>query len=319
MKKNIYCLGGATLDYKLKPVYSLEIGTSNPVTSVTCFGGVARNIAENLAKLTQNIYLQCIVGNDGQALLSHLKLQRVNIDSSIVLDRYSSARYYAVLDQQSELYIAFADMEIYNHIPFDQFVIMWENWQPNSIILLDTNLSPQLIEYAIHQAQLKQCMLCIDLVSVTKSKKLPLSLNGIFLLKADKHEASALSGITVHTPADAINAGKILLSRGVQQIIITLGHLGYAIVNHHTQQFYEAIPIKNIVDVSGAGDAFFSGVLAGLQYDLSVEQAAKLGAIAASHVIQSYDTVLSDITFLDLITLSTQHNFNMRAYNATVF
>ncbi|TIW31830.1 MAG: winged helix-turn-helix transcriptional regulator, partial [Mesorhizobium sp.] len=46
--KRMICIGGAVLDRKYHAKKDLIFGTSNPVDGYRSFGGVARNVAENL-------------------------------------------------------------------------------------------------------------------------------------------------------------------------------------------------------------------------------------------------------------------------------
>ena len=87
MKKNIICIGGANVDFKLKSQKPLLLNTSNPVFSNNSFGGVARNVAHNLAKITSKIHLQCVVGDDsyGKILLEQLQSLGVNTQHSHIL------------------------------------------------------------------------------------------------------------------------------------------------------------------------------------------------------------------------------------------
>lgn len=58
------------------------------------FGGVVHNVSKNLAQLTDNIHLQCVVGNDseGRDLLSQLQLADINIRSSFILENKTTAK-----------------------------------------------------------------------------------------------------------------------------------------------------------------------------------------------------------------------------------
>src|SRR6478736_5628356 len=66
----IVCLGAANLDRKLRSNATLKMGTSNPARQDESFGGVARNIAENLARLSTPVSLITVIGDDtsGKAL-----------------------------------------------------------------------------------------------------------------------------------------------------------------------------------------------------------------------------------------------------------
>ena len=305
MKKNIFCIGGAAVDHKLKPLADLIPATSNPVESITTFGGVARNVAENLAHWTHNIHLQCVVGddNDGKKLLTHLQKLNVDTTSSLILNA-ETAHYYSLLNHDGDLHIALADMNIYNDsaISIDQFTQSWPLWPDKSIIFIDTNLPENIIHYAIKMAASKQCLLCVDPVSVAKAKKLSSSLQNIFLIKPNQLEVSALTNMPVHSIADCIRAGKLLHASGVKHVIISLGDAGYVIVNAAYERHFNVPFVMKMIDANGAGDAFMAGILYGLQHNLDILHACELGASAAALTIQSEKTVLDTIRISDLFS-----------------
>lgn len=310
----IYCIGGANVDHKLTVQGILSQETSNPVSTITTFGGVARNVAENLSHWTDNIYLQCMVGKDkeGKELLAYLQQNQVNVDSCITLTHHSTSHYYAVMNVEGELQIAFADMNIYNHILFETFVAPWKNWLPDSIVFLDTNLPTSVIEQAILYYG-NTVKLCMDPVSVSKAKKLPPSLENVFLIKPNQIEASVLTNMTISSISDCIKAGCYLLERGVKNVVISLGKNGYVLVNEKLQQHFNAMPCHSIKDVNGAGDAFIAGILYGLQQNSTIIDACQWGAAAAAMTLQSHHTVNKNIT------LSQLKAFKMRSGYATIF
>lgn len=289
----IYCIGGANVDHKLMARHTLIPGTSNMVSSHLSWGGVARNVAENLAQLTQNIHLQCVVGDDahGTALLQHIQKINVNIDACLTLKNQKTSHYYSVSHQHGEMHIALADMEIYDRIPFAEFSSAWHSWQENSIVFLDTNLPAIFIEEIIALVKQKNMRLCIDPVSVTKSARLPNNLNGIYLLKPNQAEAAALTNMIINSIDDAIAAGIVLHQRGVKHVVISLAAQGHVIVNDEIQQHYKVATPEHIQDVNGAGDAFVAGILYGLQQNMSLAEACEKGAEAAALTLQSCESV----------------------------
>ncbi len=313
--KNIFCVGGATIDHKLIPINTLITGTSNLVKSHTTFGGVARNVAENLAHWTQNINLQCVVGDDihGKNLLNHAQSLGINIDACLILANQHTAHYYAVLTEKGNLHVALADMNIYDNIFQSFLVAAWDKWQPHDIIFIDTNLPKDILKYVINFAAEKQLQLCVDPVSVMKANKLPISLHGIFLLKPNKLEAAALTNTSINSITDCIQAGKTLQQRGAENIVISLGEEGYVIVNAQHATHVSIQANKHMVDANGAGDAFVAGILYGLQQQKDLNYACELGATAAAMTIQSEKTVL------DTITPDHLMRNNMKATYATIF
>ncbi len=197
MQKKIYCVGGAAIDKKLQASQKLIANNSNPVETTTHFGGVARNIAENLANWTQGVSLHTVVGedDDGIQMLSAIKQKSVDIKHSIILKGARTANYYAVMEPTGELNIALADMTIFDQVPLVRFTQSFEQWEDNQILFLDTNLCPEIIASAIAAAREKKLTICIDPVSANKSLKMPRDLQGIFLLKPNPLEASALTNM----------------------------------------------------------------------------------------------------------------------------
>ncbi|RDI46571.1 carbohydrate kinase family protein [Aquicella lusitana] len=304
--KKIFCLGGATIDHKLKSSASYLLGTSNPVSSITTFGGVARNIAENLGRWSKEIHLQCAVGNDrdGRQLLAHMQSLGVDTDGSLVLENASTAHYYAALAPDGELFIALADMEIYNQVQLDSFTPAWERWTKNSLIFIDTNLPVTIIDEVIQRCRHRQLPLCIDPVSVAKAGKLAaLELEGVFLIKPNQLEAGALTDMEVDSVRKCIHAGCRLLDKGVKNVVISLGKAGWVIVNEYQQQHFEGIELCDIHDVNGAGDAFIAGILYGLQQQANLEEACYLGASAATLTLKSCSSVAQGITAKHLKSL----------------
>ncbi len=74
-------------------------------------------------------------------------------------------------------------------------------------------------------------------------------------LTPNETELQMLSNMMVTDEASAGKAAKILLERGVQNIIITLGEKGALMVNSHHSELFTAKKV-NVVDTTAAGDAF---------------------------------------------------------------
>jgi len=80
--------------------------------------------------------------------------------------------------------------------------------------------------------------------------------------------------------------------RGVARVFITAGERGvfYSSAEDGPPTFFPPIPTE-VVEVTGAGDAFVSGVAYGLLHDRSYREACRLG-LAASHLtLQTAESV----------------------------
>ena len=74
----------------------------------------------------------------------------------------------------------------------------------------------------------------------------------------------------------------------VPTLVVTRSEQGAIAFADDKQARVPAEPIERLVDTTGAGDLFAAGFLAGQALDKSLEQSLRLGAIAASEVIQHY-------------------------------
>jgi len=73
----------------------------------------------------------------------------------------------------------------------------------------------------------------------------------------------------------------------VKMVIITLGGDGSRILTADDDVLVGSIQADNVVDTTGAGDAFRAGFYAGMSRSLPVEECAWAGAAAASFVVES--------------------------------
>ena len=103
--------------------------------------------------------------------------------------------------------------------------------------------------------------------------------NHIDILFANEDEIKSLF------QKDNFDDAKNAISKHVEVACLTRGAQGAVIVSGDTEVTINAEPVENVIDTTGAGDQFAAGFLYGFTEDMSLEQAGKLGAIAAAEVI----------------------------------
>ncbi len=88
--------------------------------------------------------------------------------------------------------------------------------------------------------------------------------------------------------ADYEEGADILLNKGAQIVCVTLGEKGcYVASRTGASHLIDAYP-TNVVDTTGAGDAFASGFLYGLLHERSIHESGNLGNLVASFCIREY-------------------------------
>ncbi|MBV6657638.1 MAG: carbohydrate kinase family protein [Devosiaceae bacterium] len=289
---DIACLGGAVINRKLRGHSTLITKTSNPVSVVTTFGGVARNIAETMARLGTSTLLVSVWGEDadGEALNAHLR--GLGIDTSLCVTRPDAptATYLAMLEPSGELAIAAAAMDVFNALTPDRLDAVWEPIARARAIFADCNLPADTLAALIARCKASQQTLAINTVSVPKAGRLPTDLSGIALLFANEDEARALVG---DAGADASHCAAALLDRGAGAVIITLGADGCLLATADGETHFPAPPASP-VDVTGAGDALIAGTLHGVLAGRSLAEACVMGQRLAAKTVESTHDVLEN-------------------------
>lgn len=291
-KKNlIFCIGAANVDYKLIIENKVIMETSNPAQRITTYGGVARNIAENLARLDEEVALMSKVGND---------LEGTNVvkDASPIMhifatDRdqiYNTGTYFAVLDESGNLVIGVADMKICDTMDGDWVTSHEEHIKKADIIVCDTNVQKSAIEKL---QNIDNGKIIIIGVSVAKTGHIPDKLKNIYLAILNKDEATAYAGCDKF---DFKNVCENLKKKGLDRCIITMGKDGCIFYEEKLSPIVlKAEMINNVVDVTGAGDSFSAGVIHALSNDESLETACKYGMKMAQLNLKSDESVVKNI------------------------
>ncbi|MEX2461688.1 MAG: carbohydrate kinase [Paenibacillaceae bacterium] len=295
-KQTVLCIGGANLDSKAIGKQKIRLASSNPVTVQQSCGGVARNIAENLANLTCSVSLLTVVGDDAEGRWVLEKTQKSGVDTSLAyrMPNEKTGAYTALLDESGEMFLAFANMDIYDLLTPAMIQDKWSHIAAAKIVVADTNCSPTTLDYLIQRCNEESLTLFIDPVSSEKSKRLPSRLDGVTAIFPNLEEACELASISVTEKPDYSRIADVIMQRGVKHVFITLGALGVWYQGEEGTHLFPPIPTE-IVDVTGAGDAFVAGVVYGVLHHQTFIEACKLGLAAAHLTLQTAASVANQI------------------------
>ncbi|MEM6610149.1 MAG: ribokinase [Pseudomonadota bacterium] len=98
----------------------------------------------------------------------------------------------------------------------------------------------------------------------------------------NESEAEALTGLPVTHAAEAARAAEALMARGVGRAIITLGEQGALYHDGASPHHVPAIRAGNVVETTGAGDAFNGGFAVALAEGKSPADAVRFGNATAA-------------------------------------
>lgn len=289
----ILVIGAAGLDVKVSPRdQAVEAARSNPGNVRWGWGGVARNIAENLVRLGADVHFITAVGDDqwGQALLQSLNDLSIITDECIVAPDKATASYVALYHTDKTLWLAFEDMDTLHEITPGHIHRLRGLIRSMDMVCIDANLTARTLATLFRLTRQYHVPVCADPTTAFLAPRLHPYLPDITVITPNKDEAEALLGESLDTE-EAISAGtRRLVQLGVKLAVITLGAAGLFYATSEESGRLPAVSIDT-VDPTGAGDALTAAVAYGLLEDVSPEEAVRLGLTAAAQTVLCHDTV----------------------------
>ena len=155
----------------------------------------------------------------------------------------------------------------------------------NCPFLLLGNTAPHLQMQLLDQMQTKPFVLLdtFKLYIDIANKKLKELVNRVDLFCINFNEARAISGMD---GSDLISMSKAILQLGPKSLIIKDGEHGSHYFDSNNHFSMKAIPVKEVIDTTGAGDAYIGGILMGIMQGLNIFESMKHGAVTASFCIE---------------------------------
>lgn len=296
--KRAVCIGGAVLDRKYHARQQLVFETSNPVDGTRSLGGVARNVAENLALLGTATSFVSIVGDDetGRAILRHMRERGIDVSQVITTSERPTAEYAAILSPQNELVLGIADMSIFDLFVPAHLDRIWPHLAAASWIFSDCNLPAETLQALIARSPGAKFKLAIDAVSAPKAIRLPKDLNGVDLLFMNIDEANTiLNRKAAASIDDAKDAALGLQAAGAREVVVTMGARGIAVAGIDGARTFPAVR-ANAVDITGAGDAMIAGTLHRILSGEDTYTAARTGALLGTLTTESPASVHTELS-----------------------
>ena len=284
---HVLVVGGANLDLVATGQARLRLGDSNPGRLHSQPGGVARNIAERLARLGRPVRLVSVLGDDeaGRQILQQGQAAGIDMGGCQVLAAAATARYLSLHQPDGELLIAVNDMAVLQGLTADLLQADLPALRSALAVVVDANLEPATL--AALWALPATVPLWADAVSAAKCQRLRPGLARLHTLKPNRLEALQLSGL----PADSSDAALAgwLLDAGVRQVALSLGAGGLLLcgrdgAGQRWQHHQPALPVR-VRNVTGAGDALLAGLLHAQLAGCAPGPAAAFAVACASSVL----------------------------------
>ncbi len=164
----------------------------------------------------------------------------------------------------------------------------FEPLQSGDVVLINFEIPHPIIEAALRQAKAKGAHTVLNPAPYfTTDSHVATYLSLVDTLIPNLHEAVLLTG---DDSGNAPTLARTLLNNGVGAVCITQGDSGCTYVDQATTVSQAAISVE-VVDTSGASDAFCAGYLVGLVEGLAIEQRLRFASAAAALACTAHGTM----------------------------
>jgi fructokinase len=254
------------------------------------FGGSPANIAMNTKKLGINSFIASAVGRDGlgKFLINHLEksnidtscIQQVDYATSMVLVTKSKASPVPIFYREADYQLEYSCQ--LEHALKKSKIIHFSCWPISRVPARIT------LEKAIEDARKNDMLICFDPnyhpmiwqkgqdgVEYVKS-----IISKVDIVKPSEDDAERLFGKDSYE-----NYIEKFLKLGAKFVILTLGKDG-AIASNGVETLEFNTMATEVVDTTGAGDAFWSGFYASIIKGYTIKEALQLGFAVSAYKLK---------------------------------
>lgn len=260
-------------------------------------GGTAPNIAYTLALLGGRPTVMATAGQDFTEYRQWLEDQGVNTSAIVEIEDDYCASFFVNTDQDQNQIASFytGAMAHARHLTFAQHAA------DADLTIISPNDPDAMRAYA------RECKaLGIPYVYDPSQQTVRLSgedlyegLSGCHLLTVNEYEFSLIRERT------GLSEEQILQCVG--GLLVTRGGNGSVLTVDGQQWHIPAAPPTRIAEPTGVGDAFRAGLLRGMQLGLPWELAGRIGAVAATYVLEQVGTQNHFFTRAEFVSRFREH------------
>jgi adenosine kinase len=256
------------------------------------FGGTAGNIAYSLGLLGERPVIIATIGKDYRTYFEWLKKNNISVDGIEIIEEEFTAGAYITTDKADNQITGFNPGAMKKATRFD----LSSADPDNSVVLIAPGNLEDMLGYAAACRGKGIRFICDPGQSLTlwTGEQLKDWIRGSMMLITNDYELEVIMKLTGLKKAD------ILSLTGL--IITTLGEHGSLVSGNGEDLQVPPAKVSEVLDPTGAGDAYRSGLLKGLAQGRDLETAARMGAVAATYAIEKYGTQEHHYTYEDFIS-----------------
>ena len=258
-------------------------------------GGVARNVVEDIANVELRPTYLGIVDDTplGEAVVKKLKNHKVNVDYMLTIPD-GMGTWLAVFDNNGD--VAGSISKRPNMLPLVDLLNEKgdEIFSQADSVVLEVDLDKELVKKVLELAekhQVKSFALVSNMSIATKRRDF-LQRFDCFICNQQEAGIFFLDDYSEKTPEEMriILAEKVVRAN-IPSMVVTMGGAGSVYADWEGNSGICPARKVQVLDTTGAGDAFCAGVAIGLTYGKTLAESVEIGTLLAASVITSKENV----------------------------
>ncbi|MDX5626492.1 MULTISPECIES: ribokinase [unclassified Brenneria] len=252
-------------------------------------GGKGANQAVAAAKLGASVMMVSRVGDDLFAGNTIENLRHLGVDVRYVtpVAGISSGVAPIFVDKSSHnriLIIKGAN----NHLSARDIDAAAESLRQCKLFILQLEIPLETVYYAIDFARRHHIQVILNPAPAARELDIDYACQCDFFMP-NETELEILTGMPVDTEENIFSAGRLLLARGLKNLIITMGHRGSVWMTG--EQIHHVKPVSvHAIDTSGAGDAFIGCFAHYFVKDGNIKRAMEYASAFAAYSVTGKGT-----------------------------
>ena len=291
----IVVIGSTFVDIKGYPMGQYIPDGRNAGSIEQVHGGVARNVVENIANIELRPSFVSLVDDNGAGLDVINKLNRHKVDTTYVRQtKDGMGMWLALFDHTGNLAGSISkrpDLQpIYNILleHGDEIISKADS------VALELDLEKDVVKEVFRLAQKynKQVFAVISNMSIALERRDFFQKLDCFVCNQQESGMLFIKDMETLSTEEMLEQLPTLSQRaGIKKMIVTMGEKGAVYYSEDGESGICPALKVDVVDTTGAGDAFFSGVTAGITYGRTLKESCEIGTRLSASVITTKDNV----------------------------
>ena len=252
-------------------------------------GGKGSNQGVAACRSGSEVTMITKIGADAFSKIALDSFNSEGMDTRFVMkdDRYPTGTALIMVDENTSENQIVVTLGACDHISYAEIESARAQIEGSNVLLVQLETNMEAILKAVEIAHSKGIKVILNPAPAPLAKLPDELLAKVDILTPNETEASVISGIKVSTFEDAAIASHLIKRKGIGTVIITMGGKGAFVLAESAEYIIDPFEV-NVLDTTGAGDAFNGGLATALAEGMdmfhAVQFANATGALSVTRL-----------------------------------